>query len=307
MSYILEALKRAEQERQIGQIPNAAAPAPEAYDSERRYWPWVLLAVLLLAVAVLVLTFRLSADRSVIPEQAVTQPQSQTQPVTEVTPNRVQADKQASDLPTRVTAVRPEPTVVIQAAPIELTPIAEVRLPAEPDAVEPAQAEPQKLESQASATTSAADTPPVSAERQPAPAPKAEPEASETASAVAQSPFEEAAESQAEAPAVAPVASLSTVESGADEPASAGADSEPADYELPWLNEMPLAFRRGMPSLEIQFHRYTDDRSRSFVMIGGQRYREGQILKSGPTLERIVEEGLILRWRGERFIYPLGG
>lgn len=57
----------------------------------------------------------------------------------------------------------------------------------------------------------------------------------------------------------------------------------------------------------MQFHRHTDNRSRNFVMVDGVRYREGQILKSGPTIERIVEEGLILRWQGERFVYPIGG
>jgi general secretion pathway protein B len=284
MSYILEALKRAEQERQIGQAPNAAAPAPEAYESDRRYWPWVLLMVLLLAVAVLAIAFWLSAGRSAAPEQAALAPQSQPQAVAKMPTKPQQADTQAAGLPTRVTAVRSEPALVIQAAPIEQTPIAEVQLPTGPAVVEPAQ-----------------------------PEPKAEPEAvvPELALAAAQTPAEEsvepAAEQQTEAPAVAPVASASAAEARADELSSEGADSGPADYELPWLNEMPVAFRRGVPSLEIQFHRYTDDRSRSFVMIAGQRYREGQILKSGPTLERIVEEGLILRWRGERFIYPLGG
>ena len=284
MSYILEALKRAEQERQIGQAPNAAAPAPEAYESDRRYWPWVLLMVLLLAVAVLAITFWLSAGRSAAPEQAALAPPSQPQAVDKMPTKPLQADTQAAGLPTRVTAVRSEPALVIQAAPIEQTPIAEVQLP-----TEPAQ-----------------------------PKPKAEPEAvviPELAMAAAQTPAEETvgppaeppAELPTEAQAVPPVASASAAEARADEPSSEGADSGPADYELPWLNEMPVAFRRGVPSLEIQFHRYTDDRSRSFVMIAGQRYREGQILKSGPTLERIVEEGLILRWRGERFIYPLGG
>lgn len=293
MSYILEALKRAEQERQIGQAPNAAAPAPEAYESDRRYWPWVLLMVLLLAVAVLAITFWLSAGRSAALEQAALAPQSQPQAVANmpIKPQQAgtQADTQAAGLPTRVTAVRSEPALVIQAAPIEQTPIAEVQLPTGPAVVEPAQ-----------------------------PEPKAEPEAAvvpELAMAASQTPAEETVEPPAEppaelpteAPAVPPVASASAAEARAEESSSEGADSGPADYELPWLNEMPVAFRRGVPSLEIQFHRYTDDRSRSFVMVAGQRYREGQILKSGPTLERIVEEGLILRWRGERFIYPLGG
>lgn len=291
MSYILDALKRAEQERQIGQIPNAAAAPPaEAYDSERQIWPWLLLAVLLLAAAVVALLFWFSsasssshlssnstsrsAGASSGGEVAVAKAEAPLV-ITTATPN----NGPALTLPTRVTAVKAEPTLVKRAEP----------LPAKADKAEssPTAVRPAMRPSNPATRTEAVAVPATPVNRSPV--------AAETAVKLTNQP----------AAPVLPQTQPSTPD------ASEFADDKPAeeqaDHELPWLKEMPLAFRRNVPTLEIQFHRYSDDRSRSFVMIAGQRYGEGQALKSGPTLERIVEEGLILRWRGERFIYPLGG
>jgi general secretion pathway protein B len=293
MSYILDALKRAEQERQIGQIPNAAAQtAPDPYESDSRRWPWLVLLVLMLAMAVAAFSFWLSAQlpSSKSSAIAVKVERPAAVPVTAVEPVA------GSSLPTRVTAVKTEPTVIVQAAPVTVTEVSEVVLADESSESRVAPLN-EPVNAPISEPTNEVATEEVAApEAVVAPqAPMALPTGESAAVAASDSPVEPA-----------------SVDTDTEvDVASAAVDTndaaEPELHSLPWLREKSLAFRRDLPSLDIQFHRYSDEPSRRFVMIAGVRYREGERLKSGPKLEHIVEEGLVLLWRGERFIYPLGG
>ena len=53
MSYILEALKKSEQERQLGAVPRPEAALVSAATPSRRLWPWLLSAVLLVNAGLL--------------------------------------------------------------------------------------------------------------------------------------------------------------------------------------------------------------------------------------------------------------
>ncbi|MDD9893480.1 MAG: general secretion pathway protein GspB [Gammaproteobacteria bacterium] len=269
MSYILDALKRAEQERHIGQMPNAAAaPAADDYFDEPRRWPWLVLLFVVLAVIVAAVAYWLAGAGN----QAVTRPvQSSVQSTSAPTAAAVEVySEPEASLPTRVTAVTLTPQVIEQTAP--LSSAAEVE-------EAPQEAVKSDLASQPTEASAAFAEPAPQFE------PASEPKVAEQSEASFVEPV------PAPAPAPEPVAVA----------------EESPSHSLPWLKEMSPSFRRSVPNIDIQFHRYTDNRSRSFVMVDGVRYREGQILKSGPTVERIVEEGLVLRWQGERFVYPIGG
>lgn len=54
MSYILEALKKSEQERQLGAVPRPELALPAQGRPSRSWWPWLLAAVLLLNAGILV-------------------------------------------------------------------------------------------------------------------------------------------------------------------------------------------------------------------------------------------------------------
>lgn len=58
----------------------------------------------------------------------------------------------------------------------------------------------------------------------------------------------------------------------------------------------------GLPSLEIDVHAYSSDPQKSFVMIGGRRYHEGDTLAEGPRVLRIVPAGTVLQWRGREVL-----
>lgn len=75
---------------------------------------------------------------------------------------------------------------------------------------------------------------------------------------------------------------------------------EPADYLLIW--ELPLAVRQGLPSLTMNLHVFTNDAQGRFVLINGQRRREGDQLSGGIQLVEIRPEGAILESRGYRFL-----
>lgn len=264
MSYILDALKRAEQERQIGQLPNAAiTPIHEEYDDEPRRWPWILLAIFLVAAVAAALGVWLSQKQQ--PSIASTPSEASAPPSVSVvsrsapaSPNYIDRD---SDMPSRVVVVTTSPQVL--EAPNQTPP-------------------PTKEEAVTFSETKPIEEPPEIAAIELLLQPKPKP--------VATKPKQE--------PAPRPKPQMA---------ASTAPKAEQPEQRLPLLNEMDYAFRRSVPELSLQFHRYSDDSERSFVLIDGVRYRQGQILSAGPTLERIVDSGLVLRWQGERFIYPTGG
>lgn len=264
MSYILDALKRAEQERQYGQLPNAttAPMADQGRDSAR--WPWIVIAVLLLACAAATASYWFASRGA--PSLHSTQ----------ATADTTKSPATVTSLPP---AVRPIAPVFTQAPQLSATAL--------PTRVKATTTHPVILAAPATPKPSPTFTK-VAQSQEPAPSPAPKPEPSREKSSI---------ENQAIEPAAAKPATNVVAEN----------PEENDSYSLPWLNEMPNDYRQAVPNIEIQFHRHTDSRSSNFVMIDGQRYRDGDILKSGPTLERIVEEGLVLYWRSKRFVYPIGG
>ncbi len=55
MSYILEALRKAERERSLGQVPTLEARTAADSDEPKRLWPWLLAGALIVNAAVLAL------------------------------------------------------------------------------------------------------------------------------------------------------------------------------------------------------------------------------------------------------------
>ncbi len=73
---------------------------------------------------------------------------------------------------------------------------------------------------------------------------------------------------------------------------------------LPSIHQLPPQATAGLPTLNIDLHVYSGDPGQRFVMINGQRLKEGGQLKEGPIVERITQEGAILNHQGTRFLLP---
>lgn len=73
---------------------------------------------------------------------------------------------------------------------------------------------------------------------------------------------------------------------------------------VPSINDLTPQATSGLPALNVDLHVYARNAAQRFVVINGQRYQEGAVLKEGPTVERITEEGVVLNHRGLRFLLP---
>lgn len=274
MSYILDALKRAEQERQYGQLPSATVtPATEQAREPKRLL-WLVLTVLLLACAVAAISYWFASKRAPVINHSTQATMESTNNPAAVTslPPRVRPiaavmarapQQNSASLPARVTAITANP--VILSAPTEPT-----KPPPKPEPKPITIAgKPNLIFETTRASTWPEDIALVS----------------------------EPANSKPE---------TTTATAAHSQPSTSHANTNDS-FSLPWLSEMPNDFRQSTPSIEIQFHRFTDHPASSFVMIDGQRYHNGDTLKAGPVLERVIEEGLLLQWRNKRFVYPIGG
>lgn len=98
--------------------------------------------------------------------------------------------------------------------------------------------------------------------------------------------------------AVTRIARLSA-EDRAKLPTAASPTSPAADLKL-----MPDDFRASFPQIDVQVHVYNPDATKRWAMIDGNRYREGDTLPDGLRIEQIVPQGIVFDWRGREVLYP---
>lgn len=79
--------------------------------------------------------------------------------------------------------------------------------------------------------------------------------------------------------------------------------AEQAGY-LPTLAELQLDQRVQLSPLHVDVHVYNENPQRRFVLINTTKYKEGERLREGPLLEEIRSDGLVMYYRGERFLVP---
>ena len=90
-------------------------------------------------------------------------------------------------------------------------------------------------------------------------------------------------------------------EAGARSAASAA--SVPA-AALPTLTELRLNEGVTLPDMNLDIHVYGASPAERFVFIDRQKLAEGDRLENGARVEEIGPDGVILRYRGTRFVLP---
>jgi general secretion pathway protein B len=242
MSYILDALRKAEHERHLGQPPNPATSPTPAQPAGKQLWLWLGAGLGLGFNAALLAYFLI-------------RPQPTTGP--------------AATAPAASAHARPEstaPTVPLPARPESTAPI--IPVPARPESIAPAaMAEPP------AALSAAAAPPRKNPAGKPAPTEPSRPP-------VAAGP------SRRQEPSKKPGAGPS-VTIGPEPP--------------PLLDTLPANARRSLPSLNLDIHVYSADAGKRFVVVNGQRYREGDPIGENAVLETVTANGAILRQGGQRF------
>jgi general secretion pathway protein B len=305
MSLILDALKRAERERQadpppasvrdVVAMPGRAPAAPR---------PGVRIVSVLvfgggLALAALLLWDAFRAPAPPAPA-AVAAPAPQAEP-------QAQQVVKARPAPPPTTAVpgteavgslddlsdEPELDAAAEPAPAPkqkkqkpVPPTAIATRPAPPPATSP----PTELRSDRASqaqTPPPAPLPPAPVAAQPAQPQALPPSQAQTQTQPMPPPAPEPAPQQQGAPAEIPPAL-----------------TQPAPLKK--FREMPPDYRADFPALRIEIHVYEKDPRRRFVMVNGRKYREGERLSEGPTLIEIVSDGIVLEYRGEKVLFTLG-
>jgi general secretion pathway protein B len=73
---------------------------------------------------------------------------------------------------------------------------------------------------------------------------------------------------------------------------------------LPSINEVNLTGAQALPELHLDVHVYATKPADRFVYINMRKYHEGNTLQEGPIVERIRRDGVVLNYRGLRFVLP---
>jgi general secretion pathway protein B len=268
MSFILEALKKSEKNRQETTTPtletqhDQSSPAPR----KRPLWPMLLLVVLLLNAAVLLWLFGPWHDTDAVTEVAPaatrvepTPPQTATvAPVAPTTP----------PAPAPMTPPTPEPVVAAPAVMPEPQVVATL-----PPAVAPADA---------AVAQTIVNTQAVATVQQPTPA--AVP-ATETV----------AAPEQTAAPQV--------VSNTATPPPA----PQPPARNVLALTELPGSIQQQLPRLHLSVHAYTGDQNTSLIRLNDRIMRAGSYLEDRYRLEEITSDGAIFSYQGYYFLVPRRG
>jgi general secretion pathway protein B len=322
MSLILEALKKSEAKRRLGEAPDLATPFA-ATAPRRGLLPFILIAIVAAAGAGWWLLDKPSAsDKPAATSTPQAKPTLTTNPPPTRTvaaesprppapsapaPNAQIAAEHAASRPTAPAAESkgPSPFIAVPepgkpmpslgsrrtSPPTADVSMAGKRLPPQPAAAAALDSAPKPK------TLTAAATAPPQSTRTMAPAagqkilPKApEPKAPDTPPATTEVVGDKnvalAAKSAAEKPA-APV------------PPPASASAQPY-YEL------PFSVRKDLPPLRLNMHVYAADATQRFVILNNSRMAEGDS-QDDLALREIRPDGVVLEFRGQRFFYPRDG
>lgn len=307
MSFILDALRRAQRERQVGHAPDLAAVYREPRPTRRSRWPWWLAAGLVLVNAggliALLVVRPWSGPAPATPSAPMAAGTPAPGPSVGEVPEPLapvfrssgaKAFPGASESPARPA---PGSESVEEAAPPHVEPPSLASRGDEPAAPPPASVESASAPAAGEGETPEAVQPPTQPVASAPQAAAAQPSPSTT-------PAEEAV-SAAPTPSPPPPGATAAPEEPLASPPE-DAPAPPVQKEVPWLSELPPAVQQRLPDLRIDAHVYSDDPAKRFVFMGSRSYHEGdRIGEDGPKIVEIVPDGLIIDYGGGRARVPI--
>jgi general secretion pathway protein B len=275
MSYLLDALRKSELERRVGEVPKLT-PEVVVQPARRRPHPFAILVLVLVLINFATLFYISVRDRAgpdtasespspiLTPEKASGIPELKIEP--ELGPDvptkkeSPQVDqKPPNALPSRVTGTDVEKPF-------------------------PAASPTRSKRKQAGTGEPRAKTksPQITA---PPPAPII---ADEPANAI-EHPDVGSVVQSLEAPSSTPVTPTAT------------ATITPASEAVPFLADLPRDFQRDLPALVINVYVYSEVPEERFVIINMKKYSAGQTIDNGPEILEIRADSLVLAYLGRKF------
>ena len=76
---------------------------------------------------------------------------------------------------------------------------------------------------------------------------------------------------------------------------------------LPTIWDLPFSTRKDLPALDLSMHVYSADPKQRFVVMKGDRHVEGDEVGQDLILREIRQDGLVLEYKGQRFFFPRTG
>ena len=313
MSLILEALKKAEDERRLGQAPTLASVSPWRVQ-RRTPWQGILLALILVATVggVLWLTVLRPASkpgadamRAASASPAATRAPAKPEPTTAATPPAQGIASAGADAPTPARAAAP--------------PAAKPGTPPARVALERAQVEARALSPDERRRFEGGEQIRNNPGLVPPPTPTRERAMPDPDAALPAPLDENAGASPGSAPAIAPPrperippgVQLPPPPAHYAPPPDAATPAEPIAAATPpatsALPELGAADRAALPALKLTLHYFNPDAARRFVLINGERFGEGQDAAPGVRVLEIRPEGVMLEFRGHAFYLPRAG
>ncbi len=294
MSYILEALKKSQKERELGQVPTLADTPYLAGDKPAREAYWGIVAVTLAVLATIIALYAAFGEQLL---SAGSPPPSTPETTQETTPE----------------ARPPVPdSAPVAAAPKVAASVSSATQPEKPSKTAQTLVAPP---TQTTATEPARVVPPKQGRQLPPPPPNVPPELVQEVRR-----FEEHLrqrkpmdERQATDPALtttlpvqppAFVAAEPGLTTTAEEPArkvQAPPMPEPTRTVPPGQSDLPEALQKNFPKLRLTVHVYAATPEQRFVIINSRKMREGDRSRDGLLLEEITPDGAMLKYLGQRF------
>lgn len=282
MSLILEALRKSEQQRRLGESPTLVSESAwatrrmQAAPTRRGRWLWLLLIVVLAGAAAAAWYFGRPSLAAIDPTLQPPATAAAPLPLPLSTPATVERAPSAA-----ATATPAPTTAALIAEPIAAAAIA----PQGSDAMLAATdgREPAAITAQEPQATMAINPQPLFAPPAPPAAAVAAPDTAPLAAGAA------------------PVA-VNAPPSAIQTPTAA-----PAPGDLPYFYELALATRQALPAMQVTMHVWNADPTRRFVILDGVRASEGEPAGDSMTVLEIRRDGVVLDFRGTRFVLPNGG
>ncbi len=75
----------------------------------------------------------------------------------------------------------------------------------------------------------------------------------------------------------------------------------PNNKDLPFLSDLPLAFRRSVPKFTVNVFVHAEQAEESFVIIDMHKYKAGQSIQEGMVLKAILPDSLLIEYQNQTF------
>jgi general secretion pathway protein B len=330
MSLILEALKKSESRRRLGEAPDIGTPFT-VKPRRRNPWPLIVIAITVAGGvgwwyagtmpvsqpkdANTVVTLPSTPAAAPIGKSPVNAPQAGTQ-AAKAGPAPTARDSASVQAPARTEGSVPG----LGAKPALRTDVAGPAAPgssaADPRVPRPInqrlpQAAPGPANPNAPAAPAAIVPPPIS-RATPPPVPVAAAPAKPSTEPAVAAPVQQANVATAPPNATsAKPADVATAQPNAApaKPADAiqMAPTASAAPAVPQYYELAYSVRKDIPQFNLSMHVFAADPAARFIVVDGERKVEGDAVKEGLVLREVRTDGIVLEFRGQRFFYPRPG